>query len=79
MLWTLLKFTLAMIILPISCFFLSKKMVFEGSRRAFVIDRYAPISVKPEGIGRSTQGNLIVRSVPLMSLQAGLSLSFGEV
>ena len=35
-LWTLLKFTLAMIILPISCFFLSKKMVFEGSRsRAF--------------------------------------------
>ncbi|XP_020629920.1 vacuolar ATPase assembly integral membrane protein VMA21-like [Orbicella faveolata] len=28
-LWTLLKFTLAMIILPISCFFLSKKMVFE--------------------------------------------------
>ncbi|KAL9973513.1 hypothetical protein ACROYT_G019982 [Oculina patagonica] len=28
-LWTLLKFTLAMILLPISCFFLSKKMVFE--------------------------------------------------
>ncbi|KAJ7327729.1 vacuolar ATPase assembly integral membrane protein vma21 [Desmophyllum pertusum] len=28
-LFTLLKFTLAMITLPISCFFLSKKLVFE--------------------------------------------------
>ena len=29
-LWTLLKFTLAMILLPISSFFLSKSFVFEG-------------------------------------------------
>ncbi|XP_068701892.1 vacuolar ATPase assembly integral membrane protein vma21-like [Montipora foliosa] len=28
-LWTLLKFTLAMVLLPISCFFISKKIVFE--------------------------------------------------
>ena len=29
-LWTLLKFTLAMILLPISSFFLTKSFVFEG-------------------------------------------------
>ena len=33
---TLLKFTLAMILLPISCFFLSKKIFFEGNHIIFV-------------------------------------------
>ena len=32
---TLLKFTLAKILLPISCFFLSKKIFFEGNRIIF--------------------------------------------
>ena len=32
---TLLKFTLAMILLPISCFFLSKKIFFEGNHIIF--------------------------------------------
>ncbi|XP_029195194.1 vacuolar ATPase assembly integral membrane protein vma21-like [Acropora millepora] len=28
-LWTLLKFTLAMVLIPISCFFISKNLIFE--------------------------------------------------
>ena len=37
---TLLKFTLAMILLPISCFFLSKKIFFEGNHIIFWYKSY---------------------------------------